>query len=130
MHAMGLKYQKVNAIPWQGNSEKSLVLRQKWAEAFLNIDLKNINVINIDETWLGMADFRRRHWRPQKENCSIRQKQMVPRISMITGVDQQGNVFLSLTQSNSNKSMMARFMEQLVLKLEKRNKHWRNSTYI
>ena len=65
--------------------------------AFLAQDLKHKNVINLDETWLGMADFRRRHWRPYKENCSVRTKQMVPRISMITGVDKLGNIYLCLT---------------------------------
>ena len=49
---------------------------------------------------------------------------------MITGVDKFGNVYLSLTQSNSNKSMMGLFMEQLVLKLDKMNPYWRNSTII
>ena len=35
MKSMGLKYQKVKHISWQGNSEKSLVLRQRWAISFL-----------------------------------------------------------------------------------------------
>ena len=49
---------------------------------------------------------------------------------MITAVDKLGNIYLCLSQSNSNKSMMALFMEQLVLKLDKLNPHWRNSTVI
>ena len=97
---------------------------------FLELDFKAKNIINIDETWLNMSDFRRRHWRPYKCNYSVPSKQVQPRISMITGVDQQGNIYLSLTQSNSNKSMMTLFMEQLVLKLDKQNPHWRNSTVI
>jgi hypothetical protein len=72
LHEQGLKYKKVKHISWQGNSEKSLVLRQKWAQAFLNIDLKAKNVINIDVTWLGMTDFRRQHWKPYKSNCSVK----------------------------------------------------------
>ena len=83
------------------------------------MDFKAKNVINVDETWLGMADFRRMHWKWKNHNTSVKAKQMVPRISMITGVDKLGNIFLSLTQSNSNKSMMGLFMEQLVLKLDK-----------
>ena len=65
--------------------------------AFLDLDFKNKNVINIDETWLGMSDFRKRHWRPNKSNYSVGAKQMQPRISMITGIDKLGNVYLSLT---------------------------------
>ena len=41
-----------------------------------------------------------------------------------------GNIYLSLTQSNSNKSMMGVFMEHLVTKLNKENPHWRNSSVI
>ena len=49
---------------------------------------------------------------------------------MITAVDKLGNVWLSLTQSNSNKSMMTVFMQHLVTKLDKQNAHWRNCTVI
>ena len=78
-----------------------------------------MNVINVDETWLGMSDFRRMHWRPIDRNYSVKTKTVVPRISMIVGVDKLGNIYLCLTQSNSNKSMMGLFMEKLVLKLDK-----------
>ena len=49
---------------------------------------------------------------------------------MITGVDKLGNVYLSLTQSNSNKGMMTLFIEHLVQKLDEENRHWRNSTVL
>ena len=111
MHNLGLKYSKVKHISMQGNSAKSLVLRQQWALAFLEMDFRAKNVINIDETWLGMCDFRRQHWKWKHHNCSVKAKQLAPRISMITGVDKVGNIYLCLSQSNSNKSMMALFME-------------------
>ena len=66
-----------------------------------------------------MSDFRRMHWRPAGGNYSVRSKNIAPRISMITGVDKLGNVYLSLTQYNSNKSMMGLFMEHLVVKLDR-----------
>ena len=49
---------------------------------------------------------------------------------MIVGVDKLGNVYLSLTQSNSNKSMMTLFIEQLVLKLDQQDKNWRLHTQL
>ena len=85
------------------------------------MDHKHKNVINIDETWLGMSDFRKMHWKPMDKNCSIKSKAIAPRISMITAVDKLGNIWLSLTQSNSNKSMMGAFMSALVKKLDKQN---------
>ena len=126
---LGLKYKKIKHISWQGNSDKSLVLRQRWAMQFLELDHKAMNVINIDETWVNMTDFRRFHWKP-KSNYSVKAKAMAPRVSMITGVDKLANIYLCLTQSNSNKSMMSLFMEHLVNKLDKQNPYWRNSTII
>tara|TARA_B110000285_G_scaffold137622_1_gene154162 strand:+ start:1111 stop:1353 length:243 start_codon:yes stop_codon:yes gene_type:complete len=79
--------------------------------SFLELDWRNKNVINIDETWLGMTDFRKMHWRPIDRNWSVKTKALQPRISMITAVDKLGNVWISLTMSNSNQSMMGVFME-------------------
>ena len=64
---------------------------------FLDLDHKAKNIINVDETWLGMADYRRMHWKSASGNYSIKSKKLTPRISMITGVDKLGNVYLSLT---------------------------------
>ena len=80
-----------------GNTDKSLILRQRFAIAFLDLDHKAKNVINIDETWLNMCDFRRMHWKPVHPNCSVKSKSLAPRISMITGVDKMGNIYLCLT---------------------------------
>ena len=86
---------------------------------FLELDHKAKNIINVDETWLNISDYRRAHWRSSRQNYSVKAKKIAPRISMITGVDKFGNVYLSLSQSNSNKSMMGLFVEHLVVKLDK-----------
>ena len=118
---MRISYKKVRHISMKGNSDKCLVLRQRWAMSFLSLDWKNKNVINIDETWLGMSDFRKMHWRPIDRNYSVKMKVLQPRISMITAVDKLGNVWICLTMSNSNKSMMGVFMEHLCKKLDSKN---------
>ena len=46
---------------------------------------------------------------------------------MIVTVSSLGEVWICLSQSNSNKSMMGIFVEKLCLKLDKKNQHWRNS---
>ena len=56
-----MRYRKVRHIPMAGNSERSLVLRQQWALAFLQLPPKT-RLICLDETWLGMSDFRRQKW--------------------------------------------------------------------
>ena len=58
--------------------------------------------MNVDETWLDMSDFRRMKWRPKDQTNSNGVVMIQPRISMIVALDTLGNVYLSLTQSNSN----------------------------
>ena len=102
MHDLGMRYRKVSQIPMLANSERSLVLRQRWALAFLGLDHSKKIILNVDETWLGMSDFRRRKWQAPGTNNSVKAFSMVPRVSMFIGVDTLGNVYLSLNQSNSN----------------------------
>ena len=56
-----------------------------------------------------MCDFRRRKWQASGTTNSIARKMMVPRISMIVAMDTNGNVYQSLTQSNSNSKIMELF---------------------
>ena len=49
---------------------------------------------------------------------------------MIVGVDTEGKVILSLSQSNSNGEMMKLFFVNLVRRLDEENSKWRNSTII
>jgi hypothetical protein len=67
------------------------------------------------------------HWKPIDTNCSVPQKTIAPRISMIVAVSSHGDVWVCLSHSNSNKSMMGVFVEKLCLKLDQQNPHWRNS---
>ena len=67
------------------------------------------------------------HWKPIDANCSVPQKSIAPRISMIVAVSSHGDVWVCLSHSNSNKSMMGVFVEKLCLKLDQQNPHWRNT---
>ena len=53
-------------------------------------------ILNIDETWLGMSDFRRMKWQPPNSKNSVSALSMAPRVSMIVAVDTDGEVFFSL----------------------------------
>ena len=53
-------------------------------------------IFNIDETWLGMSDFRRMKWQPRNSKNSVAALSMAPRVSMLVAVDTGGNVFFSL----------------------------------
>ena len=66
-----MRYKLVKPISWFENSAKSKILRQQFALAFLDIDLEKKVVVNIDQTWLGISDFRRRKWRPHRHTNSV-----------------------------------------------------------
>ena len=86
--------------------------------AFLKLDLNNKRIINIDETWLGMSDFRRMKWKPYDKSNTIGKKMITPRISMITGLDTNGSIYLSLLQSNSNSEMIELFFTHFIKMME------------
>ena len=49
---------------------------------------------------------------------------------MITGVDTQGNIYISLTQSNSNSEIMEMFFRFLIKELDRESRYWRNNSVI
>ena len=59
---LDLRYKRINQISWQGNSDKNKILRQQFGLTLLQIDFKKKVVLNVDETWLGMSDFRKFKW--------------------------------------------------------------------
>ena len=99
---LGMRYRKIKAVSLHSNSEKNLVLRQRWAIEFLAQMRKQKIFLNIDETWLGMSDFRRMKWQTPGTTNSIAKLEVTPRITMILGLDTLGNVYVALAQANSN----------------------------
>ena len=59
---LGMRYKKVVPISIHGNSAKNLVLRQQFAIQMLELLLEKKTILNVDESWIGMSDFRRRKW--------------------------------------------------------------------
>ena len=116
---MKICYKKVKHINVTANSVKNLILRQRWAINLIELNWRHKNVINVDETWLNMTDFRRMHWRPTDRNWSVKSKILSPRVSMITAVDKFGNIWLAISMSNSDESMMGLFMSHFCNKLDK-----------
>ena len=91
----GMKFKKVKHIPMNGNKDRSLVLRQQWALTFLALPL-GTRIICIDETWLGMSDFRRMKWQKDGNDNSVAAFSLVPRVTMLAALDSLGNAWISL----------------------------------
>jgi hypothetical protein len=127
---LGMRYRKIVDIAIFSNSERNLVLRQRWALEFLSLAWNNCVFLNVDETWLGMSDFRRRKWQMPGDSNSVAKLAIAPRVSMILGIDTLGNVYYSLAQANSNSSIMELFFRELVVVLDRDKPSWRNNTVI
>ena len=127
---LGLKYKRIVATSWQGNSVKNLLMRQKFAEEFLKLDLSKKMIINIDETWLGMGDMRRMKWCLPGRSNTVPKKQIQPRISVVAALDSNGEVYITLLQVNSNSEMMVMYLSHLIQLLDGRRRGCRSDTVL
>ena len=116
---LGMRYRKVLPVSIHGNNERNLVLRQQYAIRLIHLLKEGKTILNVDETWLGMSDFRRRKWKSPNTTNSVAKLSLVPRVSMIAGLDSRGKVYLSLLQANSNGQVMEIFFRQLVVQLDR-----------
>ena len=66
-----MSYKKVKKIANSANTPRNLLLRQRWALLFLGLDKSNKVIIQMDESWLGMMDFRRMKWRAKESTNSV-----------------------------------------------------------
>lgn len=123
-----MRFKKVKPVSVHANSKKNLVLRQQFALELIKQLHAGKTILNVDETWLGMSDFRRMKWCPYKDTNSVPVVQLQPRVSMIVALDTNGRVYLSLLQSNNNASTMDLFLRALVKKLKAERGDWQNNT--
>ena len=125
-----MRYRKIVTVSLKVNVPKNLILRQQFALKLIETMNSGKKIINVDETWLGLTDWRRMKWQAPGTTNSILRKMMLPSVTMITALDTNGEVYLSLLQSNSNSQVMELQIRQLVLQLDKQRKNWRDDTVI
>ena len=73
---LDMRYKKVKPVSLHANSAKNLVLRQQFALKYIELLQAGKIFINVDETWLGMSDFRRMKWQPAGSTNSVPKLQM------------------------------------------------------
>ena len=108
-----LSYRKIKRVPFQGNSERCKVLRSLYAQKMLTLYQSSQRVINVDESWIPEADFRRRRWRRRGMLNTAPDKLLSQKINIISAVASDGDVWIALTTCNTNSEVMMLFMTQL-----------------
>ncbi len=125
-----MKYKKIKKIPFSGNSDRNLILRQEFAKKMIQIFEQDEEIINVDETWISQTDFRRRKWRISGTTNSLPNPIVNPRLSLIVAISNKGLLFFSISQGNTNKESFKIFMIYLMKKLDIINPNWRTKTVI
>jgi len=119
-----MSFRRVEKGPLHLNSVRNRVLRQQGALRVLELLRQNKVIITVDETWVNETDFRRRKWRPYGSTNAVPTATMTPRVTMIAALDSLGNVYLCITQANSNNKTMEIYFHHLVARLNRERPGW------
>ena len=108
-----MRYRVLKKVEFQGNSERCLVTRMLYAKKMFELLEQGARIINIDETWLPHLDFRNKKWRQRGERNTVSSKTLSHRVNMIAAIDTDGNLYMSLTQFNTDSDVMLMFLSRL-----------------
>ena len=78
----------------------------------------------MDQSWLNQTRFIRRIWVPSDAPGSVSDKQVAPRISLLTALDSEGRIWCSLTQANTDANVMTMFLQYLFRQLDQESPGW------
>ena len=127
---LAFRFKYVRAANPAINCDRSLVLRQQFSDKLLHWLLVRPRLINIDESWLGMTDFRRTKWLPREVPRTAEKAFVSPRLSFIVALDSHGEVYWALNQANTDENVTRLFLRGLVTHLNRESRHWRKNTVI
>ena len=129
-NCLKMRYRKVKRVPFQGNSERCMILRQQFGAFMLDVLVSGKRVINVDETWINESDFRKMKWRQRNQTNSLPIHAVSPRLSCIVAIDTDGRVYFALTQVNTDSDIFMLFMKRLMDKLTSEDRSWRTNTVL
>ena len=113
-----MRYRPIKGVSSTANTHKNMILRQNFAFCMLELLQKGKRIINIDETWINQTNFARHKWRQRGTSNSLKEKQVNPRISVIASVDTEGDMYVCLTQVNTDIPIMKVYLTQLAAALD------------
>ena len=92
-----MKYTRIHRIPFRGNAERCLVLRQLFAMKIIPILSSEKTVWNFDESSLNDSFFFRKMWHEKTRRASVAAKAVTPNISILLAVSNKGDAYISLS---------------------------------
>ena len=125
-----MRFHKVKRVPFKGNSERSLVVRQQCAKKLLELLEHGFRIFNIDESWINEVDFQRRKWHDRTESNSLPRKTVSPRLSLLAAIDTEGSLYMAITTVNTTSEVVCLFVKQLVNALELEDPNFREKTVL
>ena len=108
-----LSWKKIKRVSSPGNSERCKVLRHLYAREMLAIYDSNKHVVNIDESWMSVSDFRASSWNYTGSDNNYSDRVLGCKVNMIAAVSSKGYVWLSLTQCNTDDEVISCFLTEL-----------------
>ena len=91
---------------------------------------KKKRILNIDQTWISDTNFVYKKWRKRGYSNSLDENIVNPRISVIAAIDTEGDMYMSLTQVNTNTEIMKMYLTYLAEQLDRDRPDWRSDTVI
>ena len=126
----GMRYRKIKRVAYLANSDRSLVIRHEFAKCMLKLLADGHTIINVDETFLNVADLRYMKWRKRGETNSMRERTIDPLLKVFAGVSNFGSVYMAVSQVNTDSDTFCLFMQKLIAKLQTEDPNFRNKVVL
>jgi len=81
-----LSFRRIKRVAHAGNSERCKVLRHLYARKMFQLYSNQSHVVNIDESWIPVSDFRRRCWNIADDNNSMSDRPLGHRVNVIAAI--------------------------------------------
>lgn len=109
----GLCYGRIKRVSPYGNTERNRVLRCLYAQKMLELFTEGKHIVNIDESWLSVSDFKSFSWFERGREHSMRDRTLKCKINIIVAVSNRGHSWLAQTYVNTNEQVMQLFITHL-----------------
>ena len=126
----GMRFNRIKKVAYLANSQRSLVVRQQFAKKMIELMDEGFIIINIDETFLNEGDLRHQKWKVHGESNSIRERSINPLLKVFSAISSDGDVYMAVSQRNTDADAFCLFMQKLLAKLKKERPDYKDNTVI